>query len=103
MAKAKAKATDYLQIGIRVPTVHLNGSNGPALAAQVGDAAHAVHAAIEALHGTAPHGRDYYLQGEGAYQQAREQHEDRVARLRSVHAELAAIYERLAAIYEGQV
>lgn len=45
------------------PTINLNGSHGPTLVEQWGDAAKAIYAAAEALQAVLPHGRDYPQSG----------------------------------------
>lgn len=49
-----------------------------------------------ALANAAPNGRDYYPQGPGALKQAQEEHQNRMARLRSVYAELQQLAEAIA-------
>ena len=78
------------------PTVHLNGTAGADLQNQVTDAMLALHTAIKSLQAAGPHGRDYYVrQDVTAFAQAQQQHEDRLARLWAVRAELVAISEAI--------
>jgi hypothetical protein len=51
-------------VKIAIPTVHLNGSDGSVLQTQNEAALVAVELAIEQLAAAAPHGRDYYVQGD---------------------------------------
>ena len=78
------------------PTLHLNGTAGADLQDQVTDAMLALHTAINALQAAGPNGRDYYVQRDvTAFAQAQQQHEDRLARLEAVQAELVAIVESI--------
>jgi hypothetical protein len=76
---------------LTVPTVHLNGTSAANLYEQVLTAGEAVREALDALHGGAPHGRDYYPQGAVAFYAARAEHVSRLARLESVLSELTDI------------
>lgn len=78
------------------PTLHLNGSGYDRLFELNAEANGALRAALDKLAQAAPHGRDFYVQGDDAYAKARDQHEDRLARVRSVMDELEAIMEDLA-------
>jgi hypothetical protein len=81
---------------LALPTIHLNGTSAQSLLDDIRDAAIAVRAAMDALSRTAPNGRDYYPQGNDALIIASGQHAERMARLRSVYAELQQIGEYLA-------
>lgn len=76
---------------IKVPTVHLNGTSRAALQEQFADAADALRLAVRALGDAAQNGRDYYLQGGGAFAQADEEHRDRLRRLESVMDEMTIL------------
>jgi len=76
---------------LAVPTLHLNGSYGPDLCRAYQDAVSAVYAALNVVAQSAPHGRDYYPQGDGALRQAQAQHDARLGHLRQVADELCAI------------
>lgn len=76
---------------LTVPTIHLNGTSFAGLHGPLARAGEAIGAAIGGLAECAPHGRDYYLQGEGAYPKARDEHLSRVARLQSVLDELKVL------------
>jgi len=76
-----------------VPSVHLNGTSGDELLEQVTEASTAVRAAIRALDRAAPNARDYYVQGDDAFERARAEHAARYAKLQDVAAELYAIAE----------
>ena len=73
---------------MKVPSIHLNGTPQDRLPEQAMEAAGAVGAAVEKLAATAPNGRDYYPQGDGAVSEALSEHYDRLSRLESVRREL---------------
>ena len=78
------------------PTIHLNGTPGADLMSQTVDAMLALSDAIKALQAAGPNGRDYYVQpGNNRFAQAQQQHEDRLARLEAVQAELVEISESI--------
>lgn len=81
---------------MKKPTLHLNGSGYDLLFRQYAEANGALRAAVAKLAEAMPHGRDYYVQGGDAYAEARAEHEDRIARVRAVMAELEEIMEDLA-------
>lgn len=76
---------------LKVPTIHLNGSPADRLRDEYEQAMAAVGKAIDAVNMSAPNARDYYVQGDGAYQAARAEHDERVKRLRAVWDELYAV------------
>lgn len=76
---------------LKVPSVHLNGTSKQELLNQYRNAYHDIATAIRTLQQACPHGRDYYLQPAGSYEQARIEHVKRLARLESVQDELEAI------------
>lgn len=78
---------------LAAPTIHTNGTSRASLFDGYVDAGTAIREAISKLEDAAPHGRDYYLQGEGAYKVAERQHLDRLARLQSVLAEITHLVE----------
>jgi hypothetical protein len=78
-----------------LPTVHLNGTAKEALMDSLTEARSALRGAIEKLEAAAPHQRDYYPQGAGAYEFARGQHQGRVAKLSGVSEQLASMLEAL--------
>jgi hypothetical protein len=81
---------------IKKPALHLNGTDGETLFRQHADAAAALRAAITALQAAAPHGRDYYPQGDTVLIEAGREHRDRIARIRSVLAEVEELCEHVA-------
>ena len=76
---------------LAVPTVHLNGTSKQELLEQQSNARHKISEAITALRHTAPHGRDYYVQGNSAFREAQKQHCNRVRQLEAVLNELLQI------------
>lgn len=70
------------------PTVHMNGTSADDLIAGYRYAMEAVDAAIDAVKATGPNGRDYYVQGPAALEQAQDEHRERIARLGVVYQEL---------------
>ena len=73
------------------PTVHSNGTSQEALLRQALDSMRAIDHAIESLCAGAPHGRDYYVQGIGAFEGADDAHRARIHALRDIKAELERI------------
>jgi hypothetical protein len=76
---------------LTLPTIHLNGSNGQALADAYSAAYAALDAVIPLLCETAPNGRDYYPQGPDALTTAEDEHRKRIGAIRGVMAELKAL------------
>jgi hypothetical protein len=70
------------------PTVHFNGTTASDLIAQLREAYAAIGVASKTLQRAAPHGRDYYPQGDHAFAAARDAHLLRIAKLESVREEL---------------
>lgn len=79
-----------------LPTIHLNGTSAQSLLDQQTDAGHAVYKAMEALGNAAPNARDYYVQGDGAFQRAAAEHTARMEKLRSVYDDLQKLAEHIA-------
>ena len=77
----------------KIPTVHLNGTGRDELLTQVREAHTAICDAIDALYVAAPHGRDYYTQGDDAYPAARTEHLARLSKLQAVRDEVWEIWE----------
>jgi hypothetical protein len=80
---------------VRVPTVHINGTSGDDLVAQVRGAGEALWSALAAMQEASPNGRDYYPQGDGALTEAGAEYADRVNRVYSVWQEYQEILEAL--------
>lgn len=81
--------TDDMTSELTIPTVHMNGSGAKNLNEQYRGALEAIQEARQAL--PVPHGRDYYVQEEGAYEKARAQFEDQVRKLGEVEEQLSGI------------
>lgn len=77
---------------LEAPLVHLNGTAGAALAAQLEAAARALHEALDALRAAAPNARDYYPLGADRFEVARCQYEARVRAVQAVRADLEALW-----------
>jgi len=77
------------QIELTVPTLHLNGSGYDNLNPQYRGALEALRTARQAL--PVPHGRDYYVQEDGAFEKARAQFEAQLHKLEEVEEELSGI------------
>lgn len=73
-----------------LPTIHLNGTHPRDLLADLMDAMAAVRTALHTVTKAGPNGRDYYPQGSGAIHIAMEEHEQRLAHLRTVLTDLEA-------------
>lgn len=76
---------------MRKPTIHLNGTSGQDLLDQVLGVKHAVDTANAMLRKAWPNGRDYYVQGDGAYAEVMAEWEEHSRKLQSVAADLQAI------------
>jgi hypothetical protein len=84
------KANDLI-----LPTIHSGGTSKEELLNQLHIAASAVAKAIECVSDATPHHRDYIAQPDNNYGLARDQHADRMERLRSTWQELHEMYEAL--------
>jgi hypothetical protein len=87
----EVKGTKTMPSELKLPTVHLNGSSKDLLLEANQAARSAIGEAIRALSDAAPHGRDYYPQGDDAYYAARDEHVARLRKLADVNAELEQI------------
>lgn len=74
---------------LTIPTLHLNGSGFENLQEQYRTALEKLREAREAL--PIPHGRDYYVQDDGAYTRARGQFEAQRRRINEIEEELSGI------------
>lgn len=77
------------------PTIHLNGTPKTRLQEELSDAYSAIETAVRALCHAAPNARDYYVQSNTAYAQARDEHDARVKKLLSVQQDLLQICEHM--------
>ncbi len=78
------------------PTVHLNGTSARDLLNDVCKQLNALNAALEVMAATGPNARDYYPQGSMAFPLARQEHSDRMDKIRMVIAEVGQTAEYLA-------
>ena len=76
---------------MKTPSIHLNGTSGSELLRQYTAAHEAVTHAFRLAQSAAPHGRDYYVQGDDAIGQALHEHLDRMSRLEDIMIELEGI------------
>lgn len=74
---------------LTIPTLHLNGSGFENLNRDYRAALAKLREAREAL--PVPHGRDYYVQDDGAFKRARAQFEAQRRRIEEVEEELSGI------------
>lgn len=81
---------------LTTPTVHLNGSGRQSLLSHYMIARVKLREARAALVDCEPNGRDYYPQGDVAFNHARAEHLARLAGLDAVDAELAALAQAVA-------
>ena len=77
------------------PAIHLNGTAKQDLLEQWSDASEALVNAIVKLNAAGPNGRDYYPQGSDAFEQALNEHIERVTKLRDVRKELQELMEHV--------
>lgn len=82
-------------MGTKKPTIHLNGTSREALRAGYEHAIASVQRARGVLCECIPNARDYYPQGDGAFEEAMDQHRMRDAALEVIIIEL---YEILTAV-----
>lgn len=80
---------------IIAPIVNMNGTSADALVEQIHRAVVAIKDAAVALTDMYPHGRDFQLSPNGAYNTAREQHDQRLRALNVIEDELNAMYMNL--------
>jgi hypothetical protein len=67
-----------------LPTIHLNGTGAQSLADEYHAVYQAIDRACEALATATCNARDFYPQGNGAYQQARKERDDAFLKLKEV-------------------
>jgi ketosteroid isomerase-like protein len=80
---------------IKKPTVHMNGSGKKRLVEQYSNAMHALNNAIQALNEAYPHGRDYYVQGDGVIDAACREQDARIKAVRTVRNDIMDILRHL--------
>jgi hypothetical protein len=76
------------EVSIKIPTVHMNGTSYQDLFDQAMDARSALKNALDLMRRMTPNGRDYYVQGDGATEQARDEHSARIQSVASVVDEI---------------
>ena len=76
-----------------LPTIHLNGTSAKALLEQTTVACDDAHNLLKALAEAAPNERDYYPQGDSAFEEARREYEARVEAVRGVLRDMEALAE----------
>lgn len=67
-----------------LPTIHLNGTGARSLAAEYHEVYKAIDRACEALAAATCNARDFYPQGDGAYQQAHKERAEALQKLKEV-------------------
>ena len=77
-----------------LPTIHLNGTGAKSLVDEYHAAYQAIDKAIEALVATTCNARDFYPQGDAAWQQARDERAEMFRKLAEVQAYAEAWMER---------
>jgi len=80
---------------VKAPTIHINGTDGAELFAQVCAVLGALRALRKAQDEAQPNGRDYYPQGEGALRAATLEHQARVDKVRELIGEYQALAEAI--------
>ena len=80
---------------LKIPTIHLNGTSGRNLFAQVREARNAVGTALEVHAAAAPHGRDYYPQGDAVWMIAHDQWSLRQNKLYAAQSELTYLMHQI--------
>lgn len=75
------------------PTVHLNGTSGDILEAQLLRVVSDLRTALGSAHDATPNARDYYVQGSDAFPAASNQHVRRVGLLQAVLKEYDELLE----------
>lgn len=73
---------------MQLPTIHTNGTSKERLIELLCEASQALDLAFSALKQTAPNGRDYYPQGNDAFDKAVAEHYDRMKRLDAIKDEV---------------
>lgn len=73
---------------MRFPTIHLNGTSPVSLADDISIAREKIDETIEAMAKASPNARDYYVQGPGAFDQADDEHMERMKKLHSIKEDL---------------
>lgn len=80
---------------MKAPTIHLNGTSADELLEQIAEASRACHALNGALTNAMPNARDYYVQGDGAFEVARREWDARRQAVDKVRRELEEIADAI--------
>jgi len=78
------------------PSIHRNGTSAAALLESYVDAGNAITRALDALTEAQPNARDYYVQGDGAFDAAMAEHRKRINCLRGVLADMQVLADHCA-------
>jgi hypothetical protein len=78
-----------------IPTIHLNGTGAETLMRELNAAIDGIDVAYTAVSHMTVHGRDYYPQGQQAYQVARIEQERRLRCLIEIKNELLEMYLKI--------
>jgi len=78
------------------PSIHRNGTSADTLLDSYVVAGQKIRDALEALDDATPNARDYYVQGDGAFDAAMAEHRKRINCLRGVLADMQALAEHCA-------
>lgn len=87
--------TTETETELQMPAVHINGTGRSGLQSQIESIVMELTSAMELMRQGAPHARDYYVLGDGAFERARKQHEERLKRVQDVMDEYVQIYESI--------
>jgi hypothetical protein len=79
-----------------LPTLHMNGTSPKDLFANAQMNLDNLRGALDTMTETGPNARDYYPQGDQAFQAARAEHEARMTAVRGVINEFNALLEHIA-------
>jgi hypothetical protein len=75
------------------PTVHINGSSRSDLQAQFEGAYRALGEVIDVMKKATPNARDYYVEGPEAFIRARDEHFERIKKVRELREEYLELFE----------
>lgn len=81
---------------MRKPTIHTNGTGAAGLFEQLANTTSQLRQTLRVLEASAPHGRDYYPQGDDAITEAIAEHVSRLDRVRSVLVECEELIQHVA-------
>lgn len=77
---------------MRIPTIHLNGTSPDVLLKQCDTVGKALREAMDALESAAPHPRDFYVQGDNAFNEALSEYSHRKATLQQILKDYQAMH-----------